>query len=149
MQLTRYSDYALRVLMYLALNGHRRSTTREIADAYGVSESHLMKVIFHLGRSGFITTIRGEGGGLELARPASGINLGAVYREFEPNFELAECFAGKERCACPIAGFCEITRVLESALRAFFEVLDQHTLEDLLTSEPALKHLLLSGEEDR
>lgn len=149
MQLTRYSDYALRVLMYLALNGHRRSTAREIADAYGVSESHLKKVIFHLGRSGFITTIRGEGGGLELARPASGINLGAVYREFEPNFELAECFAGKERCACPIAGFCEITRVLESALQAFFEVLDRHTLEDLLTSAPALKHILLSCEEDR
>ena len=149
MQLTRYSDYALRVLMYLALNGHRRSTTREIADAYGVSESHLMKVIFHLGRSGFITTIRGEGGGLELARPASGINLGAVYREFEPNFELAECFAGKERCACPIAGFCEITGMLESALQAFFEVLDRHTLEDLLTSAPALKHILLSCEEDR
>lgn len=149
MQLTRYSDYALRVLMYLALNSHRRCTTREIADAYGVSESHLTKVIFHLGRSDFITTIRGEGGGLELARPASGINLGAVYREFEPNFELAECFAGNERSACPITGFCEITRVLESALQAFFEVLDRHTLEDLLTSAPALKHILLSREEDR
>ena len=147
MQLTRYSDYVMRVLMYLALNSHRRCTTREIADAYGVSESHLTKVIFHLGRSGFITTIRGEGGGLELARPASGINLGTVYREFEPSFELAECFAGKERCACPIAGFCELTRVLELALQAFLEVLDRHTLEDLLTSAPELKRVLSTNEE--
>ena len=146
MQLTRYSDYALRVLMYLALNSHRRCTTREIANAYGVSESHLTKLIFHLGRSGFITTIRGEGGGLELARPAKGINLGALYREFEPHFELAECFAGKERCKCPIAGFCEITRVLELALQAFFEVLDRHTLEDLLKPAPALKGILIGNE---
>ncbi len=148
MQLTRYSDYAVRVLMYLALNGHRRCTTREIADAYGVSESHLTKVIHHLGESGFITTIRGEGGGLEMARPASGINLGAIYREFEPNFELAECFAGKERCACPIAGFCELTRALELALQAFLDVLDRHTLEDLLKAAPVLKGILIGNEED-
>ena len=145
MQLTRYSDYALRVLMYLALNGHRRCTTREIAGAYGVSESHLTKVIHHLGRSGLVTTIRGEGGGLELAGPASGINLGAVYREFEPDFELAECFADRERCSCPIAGFCEMTRVLELGLQAFFKVLDRHTLEDLMTQAPALRRVLITG----
>ncbi len=146
MQLTRYSDYALRVLTHLALNGHRRCTVREIADAYGVSESHLTKVIHHLGRSGYIATVRGAGGGLELAKPASGISLGAVYREFEPGFELAECFADRERCACPIAGYCEMTRVLELALQAFFEVLDRHTLEDLLTTAPALKRMLIAGE---
>ena len=149
MQLTRYSDYALRVLMYLALNGHRRCTTREIAGAYGVSESHLTKVIHHLGRSGLVTTIRGEGGGLELARPASGISLGAVYREFEPDFELAECFADRERCSCPIAGFCEMTRVLELGLQAFFEVLDRHTLEDLMTQAPALRRVLTTGKSSR
>jgi len=147
MQLTRYGDYAVRVLMYLALNSHRRCTTREIADAYGVSESHLTKVVFNLGQSGFILTIRGEGGGLELARPPSEINLGAIYRRFEPNFELAECFAGKEKCACPIAGFCEITGALELALQVFFEVLNRHTLEDLLTSAPNLKRILSRNEE--
>lgn len=147
MQLTRYSDYAVRVLMYLALNGRRRCTTREIADAYGVSESHLTKVIHRLGESGFIATIRGGGGGLELAKSTSGINLGAIYREFEPNFELAECFAGKDKCACPIAGFCELTRVLELALQAFLDVLDRHTLEDLLKAAPALKDILIGNEE--
>ena len=142
MQLTRYSDYALRVLMYLGINGHRRSTTREIAAACGVSKSHLTKVIYHLGRSGFITTIRGAGGGLELARPPHEISLGSVYREFEPNFELAECFADRERCSCPIAGFCEMTCILELALQAFFEVLDRHTLKDLLTPAGALRRVL-------
>ena len=148
MQLTRYSDYALRVLMYLALNRHRRCTIREIADAYGVSESHLSKVIRHLSRGGFITTIRGAGGGLELVKQASTINLGDIYREIEPNFELAECFASRDRCVCPIAGSCEMTRVLELALQAFFEVLDRHTLDDLLTPAPALKRMLLAGKKD-
>ena len=149
MRLTRHSDYAVRILTYLALNRNRRCTIREIADAYGISRSHLMTLVFHLGRRGFIKTSRGAGGGLELARPASAVNLGAVIRAIEPNFELAECFAGAEKCICPIAGSCEITRVLELALQAFFEVLDRHTLEDLVTPAPALKRILVAGGEDR
>lgn len=149
MRLTHRSDYAVRVLTYLTLNRHRRCTIGEIAGAYGVSKSHLTTLAYRLGQRGFIKTSRGAGGGLELARSGSAINLGAVIRAVEPDFKLAECFAGAEKCACPIAGSCEITRVLELALQAFFEVLDRHTLEDLVTPATALKRILAVGEEDR
>ena len=90
MQMTKYSDYSLRALIYLGLNRHRRCTIREIADAYGISENHLMKLVHQLGQEGFITTIRGKNGGLELAMPASEINLGEVFRATEGN-----CPAGR------------------------------------------------------
>ena len=122
MQMTKYSDYSLRALIYLGLNRHRRCTIREIADAYGISENHLMKLVHQLGQEGFITTIRGKNGGLELAMPASEINLGEVFRATEGNCQLVECFAGREKNTCPIAGPCRLTGVLETALQAFLEV---------------------------
>ena len=104
MQLTLYSDYSMRALMYLGLNGHRRRTIREIADAYGISENHLKRLAHDLGRRGFVATSRGKSGGLELAKPASEINLGDIYRATETSFELAECFPGRENSSCRIAG---------------------------------------------
>ena len=142
MQLTRYSDYSLRALIYLGLNGHRRCTIREIAEAYGISQNHLMKLIHRLGQKGFIVTTRGRNGGLELAMPASEINLGEVFRATEGNFNLVECFASGEKNACPISGPCVLTHVLEDALQAFLDVLDRHTLEDLLRPADALKLIL-------
>ena len=144
MQLTRYSDYSLRALIYLGLNRHRRCTIREIATAYGISENHLMKLVHDLGRRGFIATIRGKNGGLELARPASEINLGEVLRATEGNFHLVECFADTN--SCPIAGPCVLSRVLDEALQAFMEVLDRHTLEDLLTPTDALNRIFAIGQ---
>ncbi len=144
MQLTRYSDYSLRALIYLGLNRHRRCTIREIATAYGISENHLMKLVHDLGRRGFIATIRGKNGGLELARPASEINLGEVLRATEGNFHLVECFADTN--SCPIAGPCVLSRVLDEALQAFMEVLDRHTLEDLLTPTAALNRIFAIGQ---
>ena len=149
MQLTRYSDYSLRALIYLGLHDHRRCTIGEIAAAYGISENHLMKLIHRLGQRGFITTIRGKNGGLELAMPASEINLGQVVRATEGNFNLVECFAGGEKNSCPIAGPCVLTRVLESALQAFLDVLDRHTLQDLLAPSNALRGIFLAREESR
>ena len=149
MQLTRYSDYSLRALIYLGLNGHRRCTTREIADAYGISENHLTKLIHQLGQRGFITTTRGRNGGLELAMPASEINLGEIFRATEGNFNLVECFAGRDGNTCPIAGPCALTNVLETALQAFLDVLDRHTLADLLTPAPALRRIFAAREEAR
>ena len=143
MQLTKFSDYSLRALTYLGLNGGRRCTVREIAGACGIPESHLVQVIHNLGRRGFVATSRGRNGGLELARPAREINLGEVLRATETNFEMAECFAADGKNSCPIAGTCELTHVLEMALRAFFDVLDRHTLEDLLSSETELKDILM------
>ena len=142
MQLTRYSDYSLRALIYLGLNRHRRCTIREIAEAYGISENHLMKLIHRLGQKGFIVTTRGRNGGLELAMPASEIKLGDVVRATEGNLNLVECFASGEKNTCPISGPCVLTHVLETALQAFLDVLDRHTLEDLLRPADALKLIL-------
>ena len=149
MQLTKYSDYSLRALIYLGLNRHRRCTIREISDAYGISENHLMKLVRQLGQEGFVTTIRGKNGGLQLAVPASELNLGDVVRVTEGNLQLVECFAGREKNTCPIAGPCRLTGVLETALQAFLGVLDQYTLEDMLTPAPAFQRIFAAREEAR
>ena len=149
MQMTKYSDYSLRALIYLGLNRHRRCTIREIADAYGISENHLMKLIHQLGREGFIRTTRGKNGGLELAVPASEINLGSVFRATEGTFQLVECLAGQKKNTCPIAGPCRLTGVLDEALQAFLDVLDQYTLEDMLTPAPALQRIFAAREAAR
>ena len=146
MQLTRYTDYSLRALVYLGLNSHRRCTIAEIGAAYGISENHLMKLIHQLGQEGFITTIRGKNGGLELAMPASEISLGAVVRVTEGNLALVECFKGADGNTCPIAGPCALTGVLEEALQAFLAVLDRHTLADLLTPASALQRIFAARE---
>ena len=147
MQLTRYSDYSLRTLIYLGLNRDRRCTIREIADAYGISENHLMKLVHQLGREGFVRTIRGKKGGLELAMPAREIGVGAVFRAMEGNFHLVECFKEGGN-TCPIAGPCVLSGVLDEALQAFMEVLDRHTLEDLLAPSHALSRIFAAGHAD-
>ncbi len=139
MQLTQYSDYALRALIYLGVNRGRRCTVGEIAGAYGISENHLTKVVHRLGRAGFVTTTRGRNGGLELAMAPDEIGIGAVFRATEGNFDLVECFADGTGNGCPISGPCALTHVLETALDAFLDVLDRHTLEDLLRPRDALK----------
>ena len=130
MRLTRYTDYSLRVLIYLGLQTERLSSIREIADLYGISESHLMKVVQALGQSGYVATLRGRGGGLRLAKSPNEINLGDVVRNTEDDVALVECFA--EDGACRIAGPCRLRHVLKDALNAFFAVLDRYTLADLL-----------------
>ncbi|TDR89664.1 RrF2 family transcriptional regulator [Enterovirga rhinocerotis] len=129
MRLTRYTDYALRALMYVALREPQQSSIAEIARAYGISESHLTKVVHQLGRLGLVKTIRGRGGGLRLARPSAEINIGAVVRATEDDLALVECFAGG---ACAITAPCRLRRVLGEALSAFLTVLDRYTLADLI-----------------
>jgi Rrf2 family nitric oxide-sensitive transcriptional repressor len=130
MRLTRYTDYSLRVLIYLGLQPERLSSIREIADAYRISESHLMKVVQALGQSGYVATLRGRGGGLKLAKPPHEINVGDVVRNTEVDLALVECFA--EGGECRIAGPCRLEHLLREALEAFFKILDQYTLADLL-----------------
>ncbi len=144
MQLKRYSDYALRTLIYLGLHAGRRCTISEIAAAYGISENHLMKLAHHLGQRGFIRTLRGRNGGLELAIPPAEIGLGEVFRATEGDVHLVECFGGEAHNTCPIAGPCVLTNVLASALKAFLDVLDRHTLQDLLVPSQAL-HAIFSA----
>jgi Rrf2 family nitric oxide-sensitive transcriptional repressor len=129
MQLTRFSDYALRVLMYVHAAGERRVTIEEMAAAYRISRAHLMKVVNSLTRAGYLTALRGRSGGLVLARPADDIRLGEVVRSTEPNFALVESFSTGNQCV--ITDCCRLPRVLDEALEAFLAVLDQRTLASI------------------
>jgi Rrf2 family transcriptional regulator, nitric oxide-sensitive transcriptional repressor len=131
MQLTRYTDYALRVLIYLGHKGDELSTINEISRMYNVSENHLMKIVHGLGKLGYITTLRGKGGGLKLARAPEQIRLGEVVRDTEETLDLVECFASDYGGECRLTSNCKLKSVLGEAQRAFFEVLDQYTLKDL------------------
>lgn len=128
MQLTRYTDYALRILLHVgAREADELSSIAEIADAYGISKNHLMKVVQHLGQGGFLETIRGRGGGLRLGRPAASITVGAIVRHTEQGFDLVDC------AGCVVAPACTLPRILGEATQAFLGVLDRYTLADILS----------------
>jgi Rrf2 family nitric oxide-sensitive transcriptional repressor len=131
MRLTTMSDYAMRLLMYLAHNQDRLCTIAEIAGAYRISEGHLMKIAHVLGQAGFIQTVRGRHGGIRVATPLSQIALGAVVRAIEPDFVLAECFGAGNTCA--LTGYCRLTGILRGALEGFLAYLDRYTLADLVS----------------
>lgn len=136
MQLTIYTDYSLRVLIYLGVHRERRVTISEISNAYGISRNHLVKVVHQLSNHGWITTIRGKNGGMHLAFPPEQINIGTIIRQTEPHMNLLECF-DKDNNNCSISPACSLKRVLYQARRAFMEVLDQQTLADVLDSHSA------------
>ena len=128
MRLTVYTDYALRVLMYLALKEDRLATIAEIADSFGVSKNHLMKVAHQLGVAGYVETVRGRGGGLRLAKPVEAIGLGEVVRYTEPDMAIVACLKPLD-APCVIRPCCVLRRALEKARAAFTDVLDGYTLE--------------------
>ncbi|KQZ99911.1 BadM/Rrf2 family transcriptional regulator [Mesorhizobium sp. Root157] len=132
MQLTNFSDYALRVLMFAAAHGDRLITIEETAEVYGISRAHLMKVVNQLTRSGFLKSVRGRFGGLSLASSPEQINLGDVLRVTEPNFGLVECFTADNRCI--LTPRCKLRGILHEALTAFTGTLDRYTLADLILS---------------
>lgn len=133
MQLTVYTDYALRTLLYLGVQPGRPVPVPEIAAAYGISAHHVAKVAKALVRGGFVKSHRGRAGGLELALAPEQIKVGAIVRETEPTLDLLECFDHRTS-TCPITGVCRLERTLHDARAAFFEVLDRTTLADLLTN---------------
>lgn len=135
MRLTRYTDYAMRVLLYLGAQPEKVCSIGEIARAYGISRNHLMKVAHDLGKAGYVEGVRGRSGGIRLARPAEKINVGAVVRGSEEGFELVECGS------CVIAPACRLSGVLDEALAAFLAVLDRYTLADLLKKRSKLLSL--------
>ena len=148
MRLTAYSDYALRVLMFLALKNEGRATVKEISDCYGISRNHLMKIVQDLGRAGLVATARGKSGGLALARAPEAIRVGDVVRLTEPDFRLVECFGpgrGGGAGGCRLQGCCILTTALSEALEAFLEVLDGYTLADLTGPRRSLRRLLDLG----
>ncbi len=131
MQLTQYTDYSLRVLIYLGLNPGKRATINEIARVYDISRNHLVKVVHQLSQNGWITTIRGKNGGMYLSFPPEHINIGTVIRQTEPHMNLLECF-DKPSDKCTISSACTLKHVLYQARKAFMNVLDQHTLADAI-----------------
>ena len=141
MRLTLQTDYALRMLMHLAIHTDALVTIHEVAERYGISKNHLMKVAHGLGRAGFIETLRGRSGGLRLAKPAEDIPVGAVARQTERASALVECFPGGNG-GCLITPYCKLKSVLAEAQEAFFTVLDRYTVHDLVKRNPALLDLL-------
>jgi len=136
MQLTLYTDYSLRMLLYLGVTD-QSATIGEIAERFQISRNHLVKVAHSLGKAGYLHTTRGRTGGLRLARSAEQINLGQVVRAMEPNFFLVECF-NKEANRCVITPSCGLRHVLHEAFAAFLKVLDGYTLQDILANKDAL-----------
>jgi Rrf2 family nitric oxide-sensitive transcriptional repressor len=141
MRLTLYTDYALRLLMFLALRGEELTTIQEVAETYGISRNHLTKVAHELGRAGYLETMRGRGGGLRLSRPPETINLGELVRTTEVDLCQVECFSA-ERNTCRISPSCQLQHVLRKALAAYFAVLDEVTLADLVARPQPLQKLL-------
>ncbi|MDQ0162922.1 RrF2 family transcriptional regulator [Aeribacillus alveayuensis] len=139
MRLTNYTDYSLRVLIYIATKDQNElSNIKEIADIYGISKNHLMKVIYQLGKNGYIETIRGRNGGFRLARAPEEINIGEVVRNTEEDFQLVECFDPK--CNhCIISPVCNLRHILHEALDAYLKVLDKYTLADIVTNKLELQ----------
>jgi Rrf2 family nitric oxide-sensitive transcriptional repressor len=141
MQLTLFTDYSLRVLIFLALHSGRSVPSAEIASSFGISRNHLLKVVRALVEQGLVDSTRGAGGGLRLARPASEIRIGQLVRRMEPATPLLECFDLKTN-QCRIVPACTLKRVLARALAAFHAELDQHTLGDLVHQRGELLELL-------
>jgi Rrf2 family nitric oxide-sensitive transcriptional repressor len=136
MRLTSYTDYTLRTIMFLGLNRDRLVTIQEIADLHAISKNHLMKVVYQLGLSGIVETVRGRNGGLRLMREPADINIGALVRETETDFFMAECF-DRASNSCPLTRSCKLKSALSEATQAYLAVLDNVTLESLLTPDPA------------
>jgi Rrf2 family transcriptional regulator, nitric oxide-sensitive transcriptional repressor len=139
MKLTRYTDYALRVLIYLGLQPDRLGSIAGIAKQYGISENHLMKIVQQLGRSGVLVTTRGRGGGVRLGRSPELIRIGDVVRLTEEDFDIADCGG------CVLGGECTLTPIFSQATAAFLSTLDRFTLADLVRSGDSMRALLRLG----
>jgi len=142
MRLTVFSDYTLRVLMYLALDRVRLATIPEIAAAYGISENHLMKVVHRLARAGIVESVRGKGSGSRLARAPDEIRLGQIVRASEGDAPIVECLSGDPQ-ACRITSSCRLKGILIDAFDALYSSLDEHTLADLVERPRLLKQILI------
>lgn len=141
MQLTQYTDYSLRVLIYLANKNDGLTTVSEIAEYHSISRNHLVKVIHNLATKGFILTTRGRHGGMVLSRPPAKIILGDVIRNTEPNFDIAECFNNANNC-CVITPNCGLKSIFREAQMVFIKAMDKYTLADAVTRNSMSQSLM-------
>jgi Rrf2 family nitric oxide-sensitive transcriptional repressor len=144
MQLTLFSDYALRTLLYLGSHPGQVVPASRISDAFGISADHVAKAAKWLTQRGYVQAQRGKTGGLKLARKPNAIRIGQLVSETEPHMHLLECF-DRENNRCPITGVCKLKKALFEARAAFIAALDAYTLEDLLTNRPQLVQLLAAA----
>lgn len=140
MRMTKYTDYGLRVLMYLGVRTGTLVTIREVAEIYGISRNHVMKVVNALGHYGYVETVRGKGGGIRLGRKADSINVGELVRRMESDFDLVECFGARNQCI--LTGCCVLPAAIDDALAAFLAVLDGYTLTDLIPADGSMHRTL-------
>lgn len=136
MQLTKFTDYALRVLMYAALNRDRKVTITELAEKYNLPKNHLLKVVHLLSKEGLLHSTRGRNGGLVLGKEPEKITVGYVVQRFEPQLNIVDCANPR----CVIAVGCVLKKALDEALEAFLDVLDHYTIADLIRNE---NHMLI------
>lgn len=142
MKLTRYADLGLRLLMYLSMRSGEPVTIQEVSDRFAISKNHLVKISHQLTKAGLIVSMRGRNGGVCLARPPESITVEEVLRATEDNFDLVECF-GESKNQCVISGACKLTNILLTARAAFFDVLRQVSLADLVKNSKMLEESLL------
>lgn len=140
MQLTQFTDYSLRALIYIVLKNDI-CTIKDITQAYAISNNHMVKIIHNLAKLGLIKTIRGKNGGICMATPPQDINLGHLILQLESNFDLVPCF-NKEKANCCIAPVCKLKGILYEAQLAFMKVLNQFTLADIVHNKIELNALL-------
>ncbi|RBW48671.1 RrF2 family transcriptional regulator [Marinobacter sp. F3R11] len=142
MHITRYTDYSLRVLIYLSAQRDGLATIQEIADSYDISRNHLMKVVHQLNKKGYIETVRGKKGGMRLQMAPEDINVGVLVRETEQDLSIVECHSANN--TCKITSVCGLRPVFGEALQAFLSVLDKYTLQDVIKDQyqPQLLRLL-------
>lgn len=141
MKLTLHTDYALRMLVYLAVNRDGSSRVADVAESYVISRNHLLKVALRLGRLGYLTTVRGRSGGIALARKPEEINLGEVVRQMEDGFALVECMRA-DGGVCVISPACRLKGIVRKAVEAFLSVFDDYSLADIAGNREALAQLL-------
>jgi Rrf2 family nitric oxide-sensitive transcriptional repressor len=147
MRLTNFTDYSLRVLIYLAADPRKRVTIAEVADAFGISTNHLVKVVHFLGTAGFLENLRGRGGGIRLAVAPANINVARVVMLAEDGDRPAECF-DRGRNTCPLTGQCLLQGALAEAVQAFYATLARLSVEDLVQNRRVLAKVLFSRKQD-
>lgn len=143
MRLTTHTDYALRVLIYLGLQGPDLVTIQEVSERYGISKNHLMKIVHELSQAGFIESVRGKNGGIRLGHPAETIIVGDIIRLMEGDMAIVECMR-PNKPICQLMPSCILKEALEKALAEFLSTLDQYTLADLLDNPEQMSKLLSS-----
>lgn len=142
MQLTIFTDYGLRTLMYLAAYPERRCSVREVSEHYGISRNHLVKVVHYLSQLGYIDSSKGKGGGIRLAKPAELLRIGDLVRELEPHMQLVECF-DKDTNTCRISNGCQLKHFLAEAKDAFINSLNRYTLADAVRNKELFPEVIV------